>query len=755
MKPGTDTIEPLEGIYDHSIFHNEESTWTVGVLEVRGRRKPVTIVGNFTAQAGETLDLRGKWILDPKYGEQFSVTECQAKLPSTIEGLRRYLGSGMIKGIGPKYADRLIDRFGIDVPHIIEKQPFRLREVEGIGAGRQKRIISGWNAQKEIKNLMLFLQSHAVSAALGLKIYKAYGSNAIERIRENPYRLASDLSGVGFKTADQIARKIGIALDAPERIDSALQYLLKEAAESNGHTALGRPHLTQVTSELLEVDATKIEVRIDAQLGLEGSLVTRPGNEDPLIFLKRYFDAEQAVAKKLVALSAHQGEKGRKIDWEKFFEWFHGKRKIQFSDEQKAAIQLGYEQKVAVITGGPGTGKSTLIQALTLLCDTVGLTVALAAPTGRAAKRLAELTGKEAKTIHRTLEFDPKLRRFKKSAQSPMEVDLLIIDETSMVDVMLCQKLLEALREGTSLLLVGDYDQLPPVGPGNVLKDLINSEVVPIVRLKRIYRQNDQSRITEVAHALRDGEIAPLFENREAGDCFFLEKDDAEACANLVVDLVCQRLPTKYGYDARRDIQVLVPMNRGVVGTQNLNQLLQRRLNPNQESIEKGHKRFSVGDRVIQTRNNYDLEVFNGDIGFVRSVDREETGLVVKFDEREVALDSVDLEDLELAYAISIHKSQGSEFPVVVLPVHTQHAILLQRNLIYTGITRGKRMVVIAGSRKAVGLAIHRTEGTARTTYLQESLRAISSSARAGDPAIAPPSTRPDKAASADVPLPQ
>jgi len=754
-------IETLEGVYDHDVFRNDESGWTVGMLEARGRIKGITLVGSFIAQPGETLELSGTWVMDPKFGQQFRVQTCKAQLPSSVEGLRKYLASGMIKGIGPAYAERLIARFGIDVPHVIEQQPYRLREVEGIGSERQKRIVSGWNAQKEIKTLMIFLQGHGVSASLALKVYKAYGDKAVDKIRENPYRLASDVSGVGFKTADQIARKIGVALDAPERIDSGIEYVLKESAESGGHTALLRGRLSGLVQELLEVATPLIEARITVLTASNGKLVLRHAGEGELIFLRRFYDAEVKIARRFLTLKNTRATQQRPIQWEKFFEWFQDQKKIEFSEDQKRAVRLGYEEKLAVITGGPGTGKSTLIQAITLLSEKVGLAVALAAPTGRAAKRLAELSRKEAKTIHRLLEFDPKLRRFKRQTGNPLEADVLILDEVSMIDVILFEKLLEALGDGTRLILVGDQDQLPPVGPGNVLRDVIASQVLPVVRLSRIYRQSDVSRITEVAHGMKEGDSRPLFENREGGDCFFFEKEDAEAAAALVVDLVCKRIPEKFGLNAKRDIQVLVPMNRGVVGVQNLNQLLQKRLNPAMDAgqfLEKGYRRFAVGDRVIQTRNNYDLEIFNGDIGSVKRIDKEEVSLVVAFDDREVVLDSVDIDDLELAYAISIHKSQGSEFPAVVIPVHMQHAILLQRNLLYTGITRGKKMVVVVGSRKAVGLAVQRTEGMSRTTYLKECLlenmAATSRTAPEGDSVVAPVRESIDTLAFGRSPLP-
>jgi exodeoxyribonuclease V alpha subunit len=700
----------LKGVYEHTVYSSEENGWTVGTIQMEGRRQPVTIVGNFTAVPGETLALSGEWVTNPKFGEQFKVDTFQSSAPATLDGLRKYLGSGMIHGIGPVYAERLIERFGMEVPHIIEEVPRRLREVAGIGKSRQAKIIEGWNAQREIKNVMLFLQSHGVGTAHAVKIYKIYQKEAITLVTENPYRLAADVDGIGFKTADDIAQRLNIARDSQMRLKAGILHVLGEMSGREGHTGYPQDGLIERAAELLEVKPALVskalaEVLQDPDAGIAIDREVAEG-QSPLIYLRRLLSAECASAIALRTIAESPMGNDRPVQWENFFTWYHTHASVEFSLSQRQAIRTAYEAKVSLITGGPGTGKSTLVQAVTALFTQLKKPVLLAAPTGRAAQRLQEITKLEAKTIHRLLEFDPKTWRFKKDENNPLACELLIVDELSMVDMSLFHHLVMAVPPTARLLFVGDADQLPSVGPGNVLRDLLECQRFPVTRLMEVYRQAAHSEIIRNAYRINQGES--LVETSERGaqsDFFFMEKEDPAECVALIGRLCRDYIPKRLRF-APRDIQVLVPMNRGAVGTQVLNRELQKALNPRGVGIERGAKRFCVGDRVIQIRNNYDREVFNGDIGYIESIDTEESGLAVRFDNRTVAYESSDLDELELAYAISIHKSQGSEFPAVVIPVMPQHTVLLQRNLLYTAVTRGKRLVIVVGSRSAIETAI-------------------------------------------------
>ncbi len=711
----------LKGVYDHTIFCNEESGWTVGVLEDERKDKKVTVVGAFTASPGEALQLFGQWVNNKKFGEQFQVERFQASTPATIEGLRKYLGSGLIKGIGDVYADRLIARFGLEVPRVIEENPRRLLEIAGIGRTRQAKIVEGWNSQKEIKNIMLFLQSHGVGTAHAVRIYKTYKNEAIEKVSENPYRLATEITGIGFKTADRIAETLGVEKGAPSRIEAGIIYALGEISDREGHVGCPVDVLARRAAKLLEREEKEIkEVLFSFAKPFQAPVVIETGDGESWVYLRKYFEAENESAVLIAELIKAKGETPRAVLWEKFFEWYLEEFKVEFSPKQKTAIQSVYENKVSIVTGGPGTGKSTLIQAITTLFQKLNRPCVLSAPTGRAAQRMAEITGIEAKTIHRLLEFDPKFG-FKRNRENQLDCDLLIVDEVSMVDQALLQKMLRAIPSTSQLMFVGDADQLPSVGSGNVLRELIQSGQtsgqIAVVRLTEVFRQAAHSSIIRTAHRINQGEF--VIEKEElTQDFFFVEREEPESCVALVADLIRNRIPKKFGFDPRKDIQVLVPMNRGIVGTQNLNGVLQQTLNPSREALERGTKRFAVGDRVIQMRNNYDLEVFNGDIGFVEALDLEERTLIVRFTGKQVMYEATDLDDLELGYAITIHKSQGSEFPAVIIPIVSQHTVMIRRNLLYTAVTRGKRLVVMVGARSAVERGVREAHVEPRFTKL-------------------------------------
>jgi len=722
-------LESLKGAYERTVYSNEEAGWTVGILQPAEKKGTVTVVGRFTAIPGESLLLEGSWVFNKKFGHQFEVARCEALAPASLEGLKKYLGSGMIKGIGPVYAERLIERFGLEVPSVIENSPRRLREIEGIGEARQKTIIEGWSRQKEIKDIMLFLTSHGVGPVFANKIHRRYKTEAVRLIRENPYRLAEDIAGIGFRTADAIAASLGVAKDSAQRARAGLLYVLELAAEREGHVYLTVEDWVERSEDLIGTAPARLYEIVDSWVSEPGgSVVIQKVGEERVAYLTRYYLAEKEVAQNLDARLRTPPPKPRPVDWEKFFVWYSRQKKIEFSASQKLSIQRAYEEKVTIVTGGPGTGKSTLVQAIVRLFDTLRLPYLLASPTGRAAQRLVEITGVEAKTLHRLLEFNAATGRFARDEEKPLECDLLIVDEVSMVDLSLFQKLLRALPATSRLILVGDADQLPAVGAGNVLRDLIESGVMPTVRLQEVYRQAAQSHIIRAAHRIHHGE--PFFDlhsgDREKGgtsDFYFIEKREPEDCIQLIIELCQNRIPRRFGLRPPKDIQVLAPMKKGTGGTINLNQELQRALNPQNVYLERTGKRFGVGDKVIQIRNNYDLEVFNGDIGVVARLDLEARELDVNFDGRTVNYESGDLDELDLAYAISVHKAQGSEFPAVIFVCLPQHLILLQRNLIYTAVTRGKKLVVVVGSRDAAEKGIATQGRDRRNSRLAVRLR--------------------------------
>lgn len=712
----------LEGILERIVFANEENGWSVVRLEVPGKADLVTAVGRLLeVQPGECLKLTGAWETDRKFGPQFRVSSYQSVLPATVTAIERYLGSGLIRGIGKVMARRLVAAFGDQTLEVIDRYSARLEEVGGIGPKRSALIRTAWVEQREIKEVMLFLAAHQVSTSLALRIWKTYGTEAITLVRANPYRLATDIFGIGFKTADQIAANLGIPRDSPERAAAAVAHLLLEAS-GGGHLFLPRERLVREGTELLGVDTPLLEAAID-RLAAAGKLVLEKlgGEEGAPVYLKSLHTAEAGLAALLAAL-AKAPAPAVEIDVERAVAWFEERERIELAAEQREAVRRALTAKVLVITGGPGTGKTTLVRGVVTLLGKKKQTVLLAAPTGRAAKRLSEATGLEARTVHRLLEFSPRVMAFERNAERPLECDLLIVDEASMLDAPLAHAIVSALPASARLVLVGDVDQLPSVGPGSVLADLIRSGTVDVVRLTEIFRQAHLSSIVVNAHRINRGEV-PDLKAGETSDFFFVERNEPEAVLETMLELIGQRIPSRFGLDPVADVQVLTPMNRGLLGVANLNAALRELLNPKGAEVVRGSRVLRVGDKVMQTRNNYDLEVFNGDLGRIAAIDGEEHEVRVTFDGRAVTYSFTDLDELAPAYACSIHKSQGSEYPAVVLPIHTQHYVMLERNLVYTALTRARKLAVLVGQKRALAIAVGNARTRRRYTLLAERLR--------------------------------
>ena len=712
----------VEGVLERIVFSNEENAWTVARLTVAGQRDLVTAVGNLLGvQPGENLRLTGAWIQDPKYGKQFKVASYATVTPATVGGIEKYLGSGLIRGIGKVMASRLVATFGLETLDVIENRPDRLVEVEGIGPKRSRDILRAWEEQREIKEVMIFLQSHGVSTHYAIKIYKAYGARATELVRENPYRLATDIYGIGFKSADKIAAALGIPPTAPQRIEAGSLYLLGQAGD-RGHVYLPRKTLLEEAEKLLEAPAALVDQALAALAETE-QIILEPldAPEDQAVFLRSLHTAEAGVAARLRALLI-QPPLPLEIDVDRALDWFEKSETIELARQQRQAIRAGLTRKVLVITGGPGTGKTTLVRGLVKILEKKRQKVLLAAPTGRAAKRLAEATGTEATTLHRLLEIDPKTRQFIRNRDHPLSCDLLIVDEASMLDTVLAHHVLRAVPDHGRLILVGDVDQLPSVGPGRVLADLIRSDSIEVVRLTEIFRQAERSLIVVNAHRVNQG-MMPILESVDSdGDFFFIERAEQEELVETLAQLVSRRIPAKFGLDPVEQIQVLTPMNRGPLGTENLNAVLRDLLNPTGVEVTRGGQTLRVGDKVMQVRNNYDLEVFNGDIGRIVAIDEIDQLVTVALDGRQVVYDHGSLDELVLAYACSIHKSQGSEYPCVVIPLHSTHYLMLQRNLLYTALTRAKRLAVLVGEERALRIAVGNRRVRARFTRLAERL---------------------------------
>jgi len=701
-------------------YHNAENGFCVLRVKARGQRDLVAVVGHAAAiSAGEFISATGLWTTDREHGVQFKATQVTTTQPTTLEGIEKYLGSGMIRGIGPVYARALVGAFGGQVFDLIEQEPGRLREVTGIGTKRAARIVAGWAEQKAVREIMLFLHAHGVGTSRAVRIFKTYGQHAIALITENPYCLARDIRGIGFRTADQVAARLGIEKTAMIRVRAGLSFGLAEAT-GQGHCGLPVAELTRATSGLIEVEPGLIE----AALGLElrdGDLVADTVDGEPCVFLAALYRSEQAIAERLRALS-EGALPWPVIDPVRAIPWVEGKTGLALAPSQAAALRRAVAAKALVITGGPGVGKTTLVNSILKVLAAKGVEVALCAPTGRAAKRLAESTGLEARTIHRLLEADPKTGGFKRGEAHPLGCGLLVVDECSMVDVPLMRSLLQALPDRAALLLVGDVDQLPSVGPGQVLADVIASGAVPVIRLTEVFRQAAASRIVTNAHRINAGAM-PELTAPDGSDFFFVDAAEPEDAARKLLAVVSARIPARFGFDPVRDIQVLCPMNRGGLGARALNIELQRALNPpGPARVERFGWTFCPGDKVMQVANDYERDVFNGDLGIISAIDAEEGALTVSFEGRAVEYGFGELDELVLAYATTIHKAQGSEYPVVVIPLATQHYPMLARNLLYTGVTRGKRLVVIVGSRKALAMAV-RGGARRRWSKLREWMR--------------------------------
>ena len=710
-------MEHLQGIVDRITYQNAETGYTVARIRPEGRSAaPVTVVGEtLSLKPGESLLLEGDWATHPQYGKQFKISSYRTVHPSTVEGIRRYLGSGLIKGVGPVTARRIVEHFGPDALDVIEEDPKRLVEVGGLGAKRAEMIVRAWQEQREIHDVMLFLQSHDVGTGHAVKIWKTYGEEAIPAIQDNPYRLSTDIWGIGFLTADRIARKLGVEPHSEKRILAGIRHVLESSADDGGHVYLPLNDLTSACAETLDVPTDLVEPGVDALRAAEDIVV-----EADRAYIPGLYYAEKGTATRLRQLASIQrietGDVAREI------EAIERRIEVTFASLQKMALEKALSNSLLILTGGPGTGKTTTIQGLIALFEARSKRVALAAPTGRAAKRMSEATGREAKTIHRLLEFSPREMTFKRDFGRPLEIDALIVDEISMVDVVLMNSLMRAVPISASVVLVGDVDQLPSVGPGSVLRDTIDSGVVETVELTEIFRQARQSLIVTNAHAINAGEV-PDTENARDADFFFIEAEDPDRVVETICDLCTERLPRAYGYDPLDDIQVLTPMYRGETGANNLNSVLQQVLNPEGHELERSALRLRVGDKVMQVRNNYDKDVFNGDIGRVRDIDTVNQTVSVAYPDRTVAYDYADLDEIVLAYAVSVHKSQGSEYRAVVLPLTTQHYVMLQRNLLYTAVTRAREFVVIVGSRKALRIAVRNNRVGERHTSLVERLR--------------------------------
>jgi exodeoxyribonuclease V alpha subunit len=722
----------IQGSVERVTFANEENGYSVIKVKVPGRKDTVSVVGNFVSVTpGEVLRMEGSWDFHARFGEQFKVDRYETAVPDSIRGIVQYLGSGLIRGIGPIMAKRIVSRFETSTLEVIENNPARLLEVDGIGEYRLDQIRKAWEDQKDIRELMIFLRSHGVSAAFATRIFKYYGKASLEVVKENPYRLAMDVSGIGFLTADQIAQRLGVPLDSPLRAEGGLTYVLHQATEE-GHVCVPQARLLEECQKLLEIPQTILEQALTRQIAeqriIKERLPSATGitfGDDEAVYLRGYYLAETQVAKRLKHLAAFLPFQ-TKLNPETTISWLRRKLPFKLAPLQEQAVKQALTEKVLIITGGPGTGKTTLIRAVLAMFRQMDARICLAAPTGRAAKRLSEATRYPAGTIHRLLEYSPHLGGFQRNEQRPLTADLVIVDEASMLDVLLMHHLLKAVPSHATLVLVGDVDQLPAVGPGNVLLDTITSQQFAVVRLTEIFRQAQQSQIVINAHLVRQGKFPRLRTDRESlQDFYVIEKEEPEEVLEIILKLCTDRIPARFGLDPIEDIQVLTPMNRGIIGAQRLNRELQQALNPSQTSLERGGFAFCVDDKVMQVRNNYDKDVFNGDLGRIRKIDMENQEVGVEIDGRILSYDFSELDELVLAYAVTIHKAQGSEYPAVVFPLLTQHYMMLQRNLLYTAMTRARKLAVIVGSKKALAIAVRNNQIQERFTLLRERLMGL------------------------------
>lgn len=729
--------ESLQGVVERLTYYSEQSGYTVARLKAPKTSELITIVGNFAQiQPGQTLHLEGSWREHPKYGQQFEVQRYQETKPATITGIEKYLGSGLIEGVGPVTAKRIVAHFGLETLDVIEHQIERLSEVPGIAQKRIQQIQAAWASQRAIKDVMLFLQSHGISTTYAVKIYKQYGDGAIETVTQNPYQLAAEVYGIGFVIADAIARSLGIDPGSEYRYRSGVLQVLREAAD-DGHCFLPQPELVQRTVKRLSLGEHQPDperlTALTTQMALDGELViqTQPESEgnEHLCYDPPFYGAEFKLSERLALLLSEplSADLPRVQRW---IDRFTEKTGLQLSSQQRQAVEMAATHRILILTGGPGTGKTFCTRTIVALWKAMGKTIALAAPTGRAAQRLSEMTGREAKTVHRWLEVDPTTFKFKRDAENPIPAEAIIVDEASMLDLFLANSLMKAIDLGTQLLLVGDMDQLPSVGPGNVLADLIRSEQVPIVRLTEVFRQAQTSQIVQNAHRINQGQMPQLdpVSEQPVSDCLWLSASKPEQGIQAIQDLITDLIP-QFGFNVAADVQVLCPMTRGEIGTQRLNQILQQAINPpaiHKAELKRGGVILRVGDRVIQRMNDYNRDVFNGDLGTIDEIDPNTQEVAVRFaGERLIIYDSADLNEIALAWSVTIHKSQGSEYPVVILPLFMQHSLLLSRNLIYTGLTRAKQLAIFVGTQSAIQFAVQQIKNQQRYTLLAERLQSM------------------------------
>lgn len=708
-------MEEIYGYIENIVFTESEKGFTVARLKEPKKKDLTCLVGIMPSiQPGETIRCKGFWKIHPEYGQQFEVKSFELEAPTDLLGIQKYLESGMIKGIGPVYAERIVKCFGTETLEIINQTPDRLFEVSGLGGKRIEKIKVCWLEQQSIRDVMIFLRGHGVSPSYAQKIFKKYGSQSIEKVRSNPFQLAKEIHGIGFKSADAIAQGLGIPIDSPARIDAGIEHTLWELS-NNGHVCYPLKELLPEVQEVLGVPAEAVEKRVEALIQ-RGDLA----KEEEMIWVKPLYLMELSIGRELARLMQSPCRL-RSVLIDKALEWVQKVLNIELAPEQVTAVGQGVNEKLLVVTGGPGTGKSTITKAILCITEKISTRLILAAPTGRAAKRMSEITGKKASTIHSLLEFDFKVGKFKKNKDNPLECDLIMVDEASMIDTQLMNHLLKAIPSEARVIFIGDIDQLPSVGPGNVLKDIIQSERVAVTQLKKIFRQAAGSLIITNAHRINQGEF-PDISSHPRGDFQFIEEESPEEIVKIIVDLVANRLPKSHRFHRFDDIQVLSPMKRGLIGSENLNTILQQHLNPSPTPLMRMGRCFHPGDKVMQIRNNYEKEVYNGDVGKIIEMDLIEQTLKVSFDGKIIPYDFLEIDELVLAYAVSIHKYQGSECPCVIIPVHTSHFKMLFRNLLYTGLTRGKKRVIFVGSKKAIAIAIHNQEVLKRHTGLKTAL---------------------------------
>ncbi|MDL2207298.1 ATP-dependent RecD-like DNA helicase [Desulfovibrio sp. OttesenSCG-928-M16] len=716
----------LRGTLERVVFHNEENGWSVLRMRVQSKADLVTVVGAMPSpQPGVGLTVTGLWVMDARWGRQFKMESFETLLPATLEGIKHYLGSGLIKGIGKGLAGRIVGRFGEDTFDVLDKDPDRLTQVSGITARKVSDIKTAWAEHRGIRDLIMFLQPHGVSTSYAVRIFRHYGTDALEVVRDNPYRLAMDIHGIGFVTADQVAMKLGFAPDSDLRVEAGLLYVLGKLTDE-GHIFFPYEDLVSRTTDELGVETALVRTALTA-LAREERLVLdeledEQGATFTAVYLARFHHYESRIAHYLRRI-LHSPKSVRFAEPEKTLKGVLSMLPLELAEEQVEAARAALGEKILVVTGGPGTGKTTVINAIIRLFEQPKARVLLAAPTGRAAKRMAEASDKEAKTIHRLLEYSPKEDGFARNENNPLACSLLVIDEASMLDAMLMYHLIKAVPLGATVVFVGDVNQLPSVGPGNVLGDMIDSGAVAVVRLTEVFRQAAASEIILNAHRINQGEVPPLQHTGEGlSDFYFIRQEDPERAADMIVDLVKNHIPRRFKLNPVDDVQVLTPMHKGAAGVTELNARLQAALNPGQKGLRRGERNYLLGDKVMQVRNNYDKDVFNGDMGRICYVNAEEKEITVRFEDRNVLYERDALDEIVPAYAISVHKSQGSEYPAVVLPVLNQHYIMLQRNLVYTGVTRGKSLVVLVGSPKAMSIAVRNNKTRKRHTWLARRL---------------------------------